>query len=75
MRGVLLNCNDWDMAVEMPKLVNRKRELDACDKNKSGIDDPTKLKSMKEWDRFHETLISYLRTCCGANGIPLAYIV
>ena len=75
MCGVPLDCNNWDMAVEMPKLVNRKRELDACNKNKSEINDPAKLKSMKEWDRFHEALISYLRTRRGANSIPLAYIV
>ena len=75
MCDVPLSCANWDASVELIKLVHHKNELDACEENKKDIDDPLKLKLMKEWDKFHEGLILYVRTCRGAHGIPLAYVV
>ena len=75
MCGIPLLYEQWDPRTALEEMSLCQRESEAADKNKDLIDDPAKLKTMKKFNRFHESLILYLRTKRGANNIPLAYVI
>ena len=68
-----LDCSIWDDDM-LTYVVDWKKELEAA-KIVKDLDDPPKLPSMKKWEKFHEGLLSYLRTKQGSNNIPLVYVV